>query len=237
IFRQPRWVVASFIACSITALWLTAILALLDWKVTVISSNYLSLLLIITMSISIYLISRYREFQQEYPDAEPRWLIRESTRHMIQPSFFMVTTTMVGFASLVVSDIRPVVDFGWMMTIGIMLALVAVYLIVPTILSVMPNRPMPSDIPFTQRITLAFASFTAQFHKPLLAFMAVAMAVSFVGIGKLTVENRFIDYFKDDTEIHQGMLLIDRKLGGTTPLDIVINAPKDAVKNNADDNI
>src|SRR5699024_3676472 len=152
-----------------------------------------------------------------------------------QPSFFMVTTTMVGFASLVVSDIRPVIDFGWMMTIGIMLALVAVYLIVPSILSVLPNGPVPSDNPFTQRITLAFASFTEQFHKPLLVFMAVTMAISFVGIGKLTVENRFIDYFKDNTEIHQGMLLIDRKLGGTTPLDIVINAPKDATQNNTDD--
>lgn len=235
IFRNPRWVLISLITCTSTALWLTAMLALLDWKVTVISSNYLALLLIITLSINIYLITRFREFQQMYPQQTPRWLVREATRHMIQPSFFMVTTTMVGFASLVVSDIRPVIDFGWMMTIGIMLALVAVYLIVPSILSVLPNGPVPSDNPFTQRITLAFASFTAQFHKPLLAFMAVAMAVSFVGIGKLTVENRFIDYFKDNTEIHQGMLLIDRKLGGTTPLDIVINAPKDAAKNNADD--
>src|SRR5699024_1754668 len=164
-----------------------------------------------------------------------RWLVREATRHMIQPSFFMVTTTMVGFASLVVSDIRPVIDFGWMMTIGIMLALVAVYLIVPSILSVLPNGPVPSDNPFTQKITLAFASFTEQFYKPLLIFMAMITAISFVGIGKLTVENRFIDYFKDDTEIHQGMLLIDRKLGGTTPLDIVINAPKDAANNKADD--
>lgn len=228
IFRQPRWVIISLITCVSSALWLTAMLAMLDWKVTIISSNYLALLLIITLSINIYLITRYREFQQMHPEQSPRWLVREATRHMIQPSFFMVTTTMVGFASLVVSDIRPVIDFGWMMTIGIMLALVAVYLIVPSILSVLPNGPVPSDNSFTQKITLAFASFTEQFHKPLLGFMAVAMVISFVGIGKLTVENRFIDYFKDDTEIHQGMLLIDRKLGGTTPLDIVIDAPKQA---------
>src|SRR5699024_12795942 len=133
-----RCVLASIIAYSMTRLWLIAILALLDWKVTVISSNYLSLLLIITMSISLYLISRYREFQQEYPDAEPRWLIRESTRHMIQPSFFMVTTTMVGFASVVVSDIRPVIDFGWLMNIGISLALIVCYLFISRMLSLLP---------------------------------------------------------------------------------------------------
>src|SRR5699024_10357204 len=180
IFRQPRWVVASFIACSITALWLTAILALLDWKVTVISSNYLSLLLIITMSISIYLISRYREFQQEYPDAEPRWLIRESTRHMIQPSFFMVTTTMVGFASLVVSDIRPVIDFCWVFIIGISLALIVCYLFIPSMLALLPNsKSAPNDNVLTEKITLWFASFTEHFRKPLLVVMAIALVVSF----------------------------------------------------------
>lgn len=227
IFRQPRWVVISLATCTISALWLTAILALLDWKVTVISSNYLSLLLIITMSITIYLITRYREFQQEYPDKPPRWLVREATRHMIQPSFFMVTTTMVGFASLIVSDIRPVIDFGKMMTVGIMLALMVCYIVVPSILSVIPNGPTPSDNPLTQKITLFFARFTELYHKPLLAVMFILLVFSYFGITSLTVENRFIDYFKEDTEIHQGMKLVDQKLGGTTPLDIIIDAPKE----------
>lgn len=234
IFRHPRWVIISLITCSTTALWLTAILALLDWKVTVISSNYLALLLIITLSINIYLVTRYREFQQMHPQQSPRWLVREATRHMIQPSFFMVTTTMVGFASLVISDIRPVIDFGWMMTIGISLALVAVYLIVPSILSVIPNGPVPSDNPVAQKITLAFARFTELHYKSLLVFMGAALVFAFFGMNKLTVENRFIDYFKDDTEIHQGMLLIDQKLGGTTPLDIIIDAPKSAIKSTHD---
>ncbi|HLR16750.1 MAG TPA: MMPL family transporter [Alcanivoracaceae bacterium] len=237
IFRQPRWVIASIIACTLSALWLTAILAFLDWKVTVISSNYLSLLLIITMSISIYLITRYREFQQSNPDATPKWLVREATRHMIQPSFFMVTTTMVGFASLVVSDIRPVIDFGWMMTIGISLALIVCYLFIPSMLLLIPNsKKLPSDNVLTEKITLTLASFTERRHKPLLVVMAILLVVSFLGVRTLTVENRFIDYFKDDTEIHQGMLLIDKKLGGTTPLDIIIDAPKQtAQQQEADD--
>lgn len=238
IFRQPRWVIASFVACSITALWLTAILAFLDWKVTIISSNYLSLLLIITMSISIYLISRFREFQQEYPNAEQRWLIREATRHMIQPSFFMVTTTMVGFASLVVSDIRPVIDFGWMMTIGISLALIVCYLFIPSMLAFLPNSKNAStENVLTEKITLWFAGFTEHFRKPLLVTMALLLVGSFFGVRTLTVENRFIDYFKENTEIHQGMLLVDQKLGGTTPLDIIIDAPAgaDNTQQEADD--
>ena len=119
IFRQPRWAAISLACCGIATLWLTGLLGTLDWKVTVISSNYVSLLLIITMSITIHLIVRYREFQQENPDAEPRWLAQQTTLHMMRPSIYMILTTMVGFASLVISDIRPVMDFGWMMTFGI----------------------------------------------------------------------------------------------------------------------
>mgnify|MGYP000486444117 CR=1 FL=1 len=57
--------------------------------------------------------------------------------------------------------------------------------------------------------------------------VAVLVAVgSLWGVSKLTVENRFIDYFQEETEIYKGMVQIDRKLGGTTPMDIIIDAPK-----------
>jgi len=42
------------------------------------------------------------------------------------------------------------------------------------------------------------------------------------GSTKLTVENSFINYFNKDTDIYKGMKLIDEKLGGTTPLEIII---------------
>lgn len=138
IFRQPRWAAISLACCGVATLWLTGLLGTLDWKVTVISSNYVSLLLIITMSITIHLIVRYREFQQENPDAEPRWLAQQTTLHMMRPSIYMILTTMVGFASLVISDIRPVMDFGWMMTFGIGMALVICYLLMPAVLMMLP---------------------------------------------------------------------------------------------------
>ncbi|MDF1821398.1 MAG: MMPL family transporter [Alcanivoracaceae bacterium] len=227
IFRQPRWAVLSVLCCGVATLWLSGWLGWVSWQVSVISSNYVSLLLIITMSITIHLIVRYRELHEENPDKDQRWLVRETTWHMMQPSFFMIVTTMVGFSSLVYSGIKPVMDFGWMMTIGIGLALVICYLVFPAFLSPLKAPPVVAGHDFTRAFTTAVGRFTRDHTRLVLVLASVLLLVSVAGMLRLTVENRFIDYFQDDTEIYQGMRLIDRKLGGTTPLDIVIDAPAD----------
>ncbi|EKF75019.1 transporter [Alcanivorax hongdengensis A-11-3] len=228
IFRRPRWVVVPLVCCAITVLLVTGWLGLVDWKVSVISSNYISLLLIITMSIVIHLTVRFRELHEENPQASQGWLIRETTAHMMRPSIYMILTTMVGFGSLVLSGIRPVIDFGWMMTIGLGVALVVCFLAFPALLAFLPAGTPRQGRDFTRRFTLGFAGFTER-HRPLLLTMAlIVVGLSLWGVSRLTVENRFIDYFQKDTEIYQGMVQIDRKLGGTTPLDIVIDAPKTA---------
>lgn len=226
IFRKPRWVVVPMLCSAVTALLMTGWLGFMDWKVTVISSNYLSLLLIITMSVTLHLIVHYRELLEENPEADQPWLLRETAAHMMRPSVYMMLTTMVGFSSLVVSDIRPVIDFGWMMTIGLGVALVICFLLFPTLLAfVKPEKPNEGrDI--TRGLTLGFATVTRRYRLPLLVLAVLVMVGAVWGMSKLSVENRFINYFQKNTEIYQGMRMIDRKLGGTTPLDIIIDAPK-----------
>lgn len=233
IFRRPRWVVVPLACCAVTVLVVTGWLGFMDWKVTVISSNYLSLLLIITMSITIHLTVRYRELHEENPDATQAWLLRETAAHMMRPSVYMILTTMVGFSSLVISDIRPVIDFGWMMTLGLGVALVTCFLVFPALLArLSPGRPRQGR-DLTRQVTLGFAGFTERHRAALLLLTVVGLAAALWGMTRLTVENRFIDYFQEDTEIYQGMLQIDRKLGGTTPLDIVIDAPPRAAGDSA----
>src|SRR5690606_23024583 len=183
--------------------------------------------LIITMSMTIHLIVRYRELQVEQPDATQQVLVRDTMGHMIRPVIYTSLTTMVAFASLVVSGIRPVIDFGWMMTIGIGLALLLCLVLFPAILVLLPKRPPQVLRDLTRRATLAISDFNRRHGVKLLIGCALLAAVSLFGTSRLTVENRFIDYFQKDTEIYQGMVEIDRNLGGTTPLDIIINAPAD----------
>ncbi|MGM0563308.1 MAG: efflux RND transporter permease subunit [Pseudomonadota bacterium] len=226
IFRKPRWVVLPLFSCAMTALVTTGLLGLLDWPISVISSNYISLLLIITLSMNIHLVVRYRLLHAEEPERPHRERVLETMRQMARPCFFMTITTMVAFASLVVSGIRPVIDFGYMMVCGVAIGFVISFLVFPLILSMLKPGEPTSPHDHTEAFTLAVARTTLRHDRWVMILFVAVVAITAVGITRLEVENRFIDYFKDDTEIHQGMLVIDQKLGGTTPLDVVIQAPE-----------
>ncbi len=222
IFRQWRWVLVPLLCCSVTVWLVIGYLSWAQWPITVISSNFVSLLLIMTLSLTIHLIVRYREFQHDDPGAAPRDTLRQTVLTMIKPCFYMAITTIVAFGSLTFSGIRPVIDFGWMMTIGLSVAFLVTFILFPALLALLPppvDRFVSSDrVPFTD----AFARFTEHHGKLVLGGSAVIAVLCVIGLSRLTVENSFIDYFKSSTEIHQGMITIDDRLGGTTPLDVVI---------------
>ncbi|PHQ24599.1 transporter [Marinobacter guineae] len=222
IFRQWRWVIVPLLCCGFTVWLMIGFLGWAQWPVTVISSNFISLLLIMTLSLTIHLIVRYREFQHDDPGAGPRDILRNTVMAMIKPCFYMAITTIVAFGSLTFSGIRPVIDFGWMMTLGLTVAFLITFIVFPALLTLLPppldSRVTSDRIPFTD----AFARFTEHFGKTVLVGSGVIAVLCVVGLSKLTVENSFIDYFKSSTEIHQGMITIDNRLGGTTPLDVVI---------------
>ncbi len=224
-FRKPHWVYLPLLTCAAAGFSMMGILGILGWRVTVVSSNFISLLLIITMSLTVHLIVRYRELHADHPNSTQRMLVSQTIRSKFLPSFYTAITTMVAFASLIFSDIRPVIDFGWMMVIGISVAFFLTFTLFPAgLVLVSPGEPGKlHDI--TGTITRYIANLIEHRKLCVLLGALILAVISIVGISRLTVENSFISYFKSSTEIHQGMKLIDQKLGGTTPLDVIIDAP------------
>lgn len=222
IFRQWRWVLVPMLCCGVTVWLMMGLLGWLRWPVTVISSNFISLLLIMTLSLTIHLIVRYREFQHQDPDEDAAAVRTRTVQAMVRPCLFMALTTMVAFGSLTLSGIRPVIDFGWMMTLGLAAAFLVSFLVFPALLTLLPP---PADARVRSDrtpLTDLWARLTEQHGSAVLISAAVIAVACVFGVSRLSVENSFIDYFKSSTEIHQGMLTIDQRLGGTTPLDIVI---------------
>ena len=228
IFRRLRWILLPLAGCAAAVVLMMGTLALARWPVTVISSNFVSLLLIICMSMTIHLVVRFREIQGKEPDGNPRDLVARTVHFMFTPILYTALTTMVAFVSLLISGIRPVIDFGYMMTAGIAMALGVIFLLFPAVVVLLP-RTHGEERDFTRGVTLAFARLTERYRKPILGIAVVLAVVSAFGAARLDVENRFIDYFDTDTEIFQGMLEIDRHLGGTTPLDIILEADPEAL--------
>lgn len=226
-FRRARWVAIPLVTVAITIAAMLGGLAWVDWRMTVISSNFVAILLVINLSILIHLVVRYRELATEHPEWTVRDLVVSTMRFMAKPCIYTTLTTLVAFASLVISGIRPVIDFGWMMTIGVLVALLASYIVLPCLLLVLPRELVKPDTP-KPPITLKFALVVDKYGRQLLAVVGLLVVLTVYGLTRLEVETRFIDYFHEDTEIYQGMQKIDAELGGTIPLDVVISAPSDS---------
>ena len=222
-FKKFRWVALPISCCIITVLIMVGFLGFMDWRVTVISSNFVSILLIINMSLTIHLIVRYQDINNSNPGLSQKELVWQTVRLMAQPCFYTAITTIVAFTSLIISGIRPVIDFGWIMTIGIALAFGLNFVFFPAILMLLEPESPGSSKDSTRNFTLAIARFANRNRKAILYGSVLLALISIAGVAKLEVENRFIDHFKSNTEIYQGMEVIDKQLGGTTPLDIIIN--------------
>jgi hypothetical protein len=223
IFRRLRWVLLPMLCCILSALAMIGILGFFGWEVTVISSNFISLQLIIAMAGTIHLVVRYRELRQKNPAASQQELALETVRLKLVPCLYASLTTIAGFGSLLFCNILPVITFGWMMTAGICLSLVLTFLLFPAVLVLLEKGPEEKATTGKAAVVRLLAVFTERNGTLIIALSALLLILSGIGISKLRVENSFIDYFKKSTEIYKGMRVIDQHLGGTTPLDVIID--------------
>ena len=235
ILRQVRWVVLPFVVASSVIIFSVGFLGYIGWPVTVVSSNFISLVLIFSISLTVHLIVYYQELYRNEENATQRELVTKMLKGKAAPCFYTVITTMVAFASLVLSGIRPVIDFGWMMAASLAAAFIFAFTIFPALLALMAKRQPRESKTLTLKITKKCAEFAILVPKSILTIALVIGIIFVFGIQKLTVENRFIDYFRQSTDIYQGMALIDSKLGGTTPLDIIIDRPAEVESTSAPD--
>ncbi|MBU3069791.1 MMPL family transporter [Aestuariicella sp. G3-2] len=230
IFRQKRFVILPLLSSAAAVVIMLGFLSWIDWRLTVISSNFVALQLIISLAITIHLLVRYREYHAEEPDTPLSELVMETVSFMARPCLYATLTTMVAFISLVVSNIRPVIDFGWMMTMGLAVSLILSFVVIPAGLMILPKGEPKGKARDAARgkaaFTLVFSRFTERYSGLVLWLSVVLAVASGYGVSKLEVENRFIDYFHKSTEIYKGMSVIDKNLGGTITLDIVLDAPK-----------
>ena len=222
IFRKIRWIALPLLSCFYAVLIMIGLVGFLNWKVTVISSNFISLMLILTMSMNIHLVVRYQQLRRKNNQMDQINLIELTVKKMVLPCLYTALTTIFAFTSLVFSNIKPVIDFGWMMTAGLTITFLTSFLLFPSILALLKKTEQEDAAKSKSFITHSFAQITEKYGKTIFLISLCLCLISGLGISKLKVENSFINYFDDKTEIYQGMKLIDEKLGGTTPLDVLI---------------
>jgi len=224
IFKNPRWMFISMACCVLGLVVMTGFLGIVGWPVTVVSANFIALLLIFSLSISVHLTVRYIELNELHPNQTQVWLVQQTLIDKWEPCLYTTITTMVGFASLLVAGLKPVIDFGWMMLISMGAIFIMVFLLFPSILVQLKKLNSKKKKDLTLSITNSLSNLVLTKPKSTFSTFLIMAILSGIGISSLTAENQFIKAFKENTEIYQGLSVIDRELGGTTPLDIIIEA-------------
>ena len=236
IFKNFRWVLMPLLGCASSVIIMIGLLGLVGWKVTVISSNFIALMLILNMAMNIHLTVRYLQLKKEDQNISKKDAVFQASKKMILPILYTVLTTICAFLSLIFSGIKPIIDFGWMMTLGLIVSLLVTFLLLPSLLSIFATENN-LDVKDTEKSIITNALGYIAKNNTFLIFSTTILIIilSLLGISRLQVENSFINYFDKETEIYKGMKKIDDKLGGTTPLNVILKFPPAKIDNENDD--
>jgi predicted RND superfamily exporter protein len=226
VFRKLIWIIVPISSCFFSVVIMMGLLGLLGWKVTVISSNFIALMLILTMAMNIHMSTRFLQLRKSNPSKSNLQILTLTTGKMFWPILYTVLTTVIAFLSLIFSDIKPIIDFGWMMTFGLITSFIITFTLLPTLLSFAPTKNMSVKEDEGSKITKFLGNLSLNFQTPIFIVTIIVIGLSVFGISKLEVENSFINYFSKNTEIYKGMKLIDEELGGTTPLEVILKFPE-----------
>ena len=227
VFRKLIWVVVPISSCFFSVVIMMGLLGLLGWKVTVISSNFIALMLILTMAMNIHMSTRFLQLRNKFPDLKNFEIISMTANKMFWPILYTVLTTIFAFLSLIFSGIKPIIDFGWMMTFGLITSFIITFTLLPTLLSFVSKNNLAIHQDNDSKITSFFAKISTNNKSIIFTLTGIVIILSVIGISRLEVENSFINYFKKNTEIYKGMKLIDEKLGGTTSLEVILKFPNE----------
>ncbi len=236
IFRNIKWVILPLLGCATSVIIMIGLLGLIGWKVTVISSNFIALMLILNMAMNIHVTVRFLQLKKEYPSLNKSEAVLDASKKMMLPILYTVLTTICAFMSLVFSGIKPIIDFGWMMTMGLIVSLLVTFLLLPSLLNIFSSEN-EINVKDTEKskITSLLGSVAKKSRILIFGSTLLVILASIFGISKLEVENSFINYFDKKTEIYKGMKKIDDDLGGTTPLNIILKFPSKDTNESSDD--
>ena len=234
VFRRIIWIIIPISSCLFSVLIMTGLLGLMGWKVTVISSNFIALMLILTMAMNIHMSTRFLQLRKKFFESTNYEIVLMTTKKMFWPIFYTVLTTICAFLSLAFSEIKPIIDFGWMMTFGLITSFIITFTLLPTLLNLISTEQTEVVNDSESKITLFLAKISINNKNIIFIISVLIIILSIFGISRLEVENSFINYFNKNTEIYKGMKLIDDKLGGTTPLEVILKFAKKNTSINED---
>ncbi|GHE77571.1 efflux RND transporter permease subunit [Thalassotalea profundi] len=233
LFRQISWVILPIICCATSVVITIGLLAALNFKVTVISANVFALQIILSLAMIIHLIVHYQELVAKHSDWPHKKLILHTIKQKIKPCFYAGLTTTIGFGSLIFSGVQPVISFGWMMVVAMVVSFIVSLSFFPALLfALFKKQAFVKNHKLLESSMSTMADFIKAQPKKVLVISVLVTAIGAFGCLKLTAENSFLNYFSEETDVRQELTFIDQEFGGSTSFDVLLNIPEEQISAN-----
>lgn len=233
-FRRLSGIVLPMLTVFISTTWTIGLMGLLGIPLSMLGIIIPVLMMAVGSAYGIHVISHYyddvKEFQGELTRDAHSNIIYKSLSYVKKPIFLAGITTIAGFASLSVSTVIPMRNFGIFTAVGIIFALVIALTLIPVLLvfnyrsasrkkSGLNNNEKNS---MESALSFYYDSFGKRKYL-ILFFTVIVLLFSALGTRKLIVDNSIIEYFKTDTHIRKSDRFLKEKFSGTDSFDIIIS--------------
>ena len=226
LFRSIRWMILPLLVVHFSLIETKAILVLLGFQLSMVSSMLNSLVTIIGIATVMHITILFRNFRKLNSREEA---IRKTFYQLAAPVFWTCVTTSIGFAALLSSGIQPVRSFGLMMTMGTMFVFLNTAILVPGCVLLGSYQPDPSETPFEHRwdqFLDRVACSVTRFPGIWLSVSAIALLFSIVGFQFLQIETDFSRNFRSESPIVKSLNFVESNLGGAGSWEVSFDAPE-----------
>jgi uncharacterized protein len=224
--RSLRWVVIAVLVVQWTTFTTKGILALSGLRMSMVSSMLTAVVTVIAVATVLHIAVHFRDGCAR--GLPPRLALRNAMSLLGVPIFWACVTDAIGFLSLLVADVGPVRDFGWMMAIGALLVFPAVFLLVP-FLALVGRRDIRGVASLGERrletALSSLASAVTRHPRSLTAGLAALLCLALWGASRLEIETDFTRNFRQGSSIAEAYEFVEERLGGAGVWDIMIPAP------------
>lgn len=240
-FRSLRWAVIVVVVVQWSLILTRAILVLLNWELTMVSSMLSSIVMVVGVATTLHWMFGYqKEFDAQDDTIDPKLrasaALKASMNRLWQPIFWAVVTDAIGFGSLAFSRVGPVQDYGCMMAISCGVVLVGIFWIVPT-LALLPLDRLSWDkhkgyalgtVPgenWIHGLLIKVLETVSRNYRIVILTATVLMLLGIIGSSRLKVETDFLKNFQKGSPIAQAYQAVETELGGAGIWDVMIPAP------------
>ena len=178
---------------------------------------------VVGFAYSVHVVSSFdHEFSR---GLEKHAAVRAAVREVLMPLTLTSLTTAIGFASLAVTDIVSIRDFGLYAALGSVMAWISALVVVPAGLMLLPaRRPRRQQIDWFETFVPRLARFNLHYRRPILICGAVLAIASLLAASRIEVSTDYLSNFPADSAIRQDFDKVGTAFSGAVPLQIVVES-------------